>query len=92
MIAAIVAPFGSDSIFSTADCLEDEDAGDFDEAAFEVAASVGAVLFGRAGTLLLAGCFVVRDDFRVVFEGFVFDLLVAIWLSLGIKDSIMCCH
>jgi hypothetical protein len=91
-MSAIVAPFGSYSIFSTADCLEDEDAGDFDDAAFEVAALVGAVLFGRAGTLLLARCFVVRDDLRAVLDGFVFDLLVAIWLSLGINNSIMCCH
>src|SRR6202158_1523532 len=56
MIAAIVVPLGSCSIFSTADCLDDEDAGDFDEAAFE-AALVAAAGFGRAGTLLLAVCF-----------------------------------
>jgi hypothetical protein len=31
------APFGSYSIFSTADCLDDEDAGDFNDAAFEEA-------------------------------------------------------
>jgi hypothetical protein len=37
MIAAIVVPFGSYSIFSTADCLDDEDAGDFNDAAFEEA-------------------------------------------------------
>jgi hypothetical protein len=35
------------------------------------------------GTLLLVGCFTVRDDLRTVFADFDFDLLVAIWLSLG---------
>src|SRR6202049_4816769 len=83
MIAAIVVPFGSYSIFSTADCFDDEDAGDFDDAAFETAALVAAVGFDRVGTLLLAGCFTVRDDLRAVFANFDFDLLVAIWLSLG---------
>src|SRR6202158_1208054 len=83
MIAAIVAPFGSYSIFSTADCFDDEDAGDFDEAAFEATALVAAVGFDRAGTLLLAGCFTVRDDLRAVFADFDFELLVAIWLSTG---------
>src|SRR4051812_29157689 len=81
MMAAIVAPFGSHNIFNTADCLEDEDAGDFDDAAFEVAALVAAVFFGRTRTLLLAGCFVLGDDLLVVLESFAFDLLVAIWLS-----------
>src|SRR6202035_5257183 len=83
MIAAIVVPFGSYSIFSTADCFDDEDAGDFDEAAFEATALVAAVGFDRAGTLLLAGCFTVRDDLRAVFADFDFNLLVAIWLSTG---------
>jgi hypothetical protein len=36
------------------------------------------MIFARAATLLLAGCFVVRADLRVVLEDFVFDLLVAI--------------
>jgi hypothetical protein len=92
MIAAIVVPFGSYSIFSTADCFDDEDAGDFDDAAFETAALVAAVGFDRIGTLLLAGCLTVRDDLRAVFADFDFDLLVAIWLSLGINDSIGCWH
>jgi hypothetical protein len=82
MIAAIVAPFGSDSIFSTADCLED-DAGDFGEIAFEEVAVDEAVVFDRAGAPLLVGRFAVRDDLRVIFVGFDFDLLVAIWLSMG---------
>ena len=77
MIAAIVVPFGSYSIFSTADCLDDEDAGDFDEPAFEAAAD-DAVGFGRAGTLLLAGRFAVPDVLRAVFADFDLDLLVAI--------------
>jgi hypothetical protein len=83
MIAAIVVPFGSYGIFSTADCFDDEDAGDFDDAAFETAALVAVVGFDRIGTLLLAGCLTVRDDLRAVFADFDFDLLVAIWLSLG---------
>jgi hypothetical protein len=81
MIAAIVVPFGSCSIFKTVDCLDDEDAGDFDDAAFEAAALVVAVGFDRASALLLAGCFAGRDDLRAVFADFDFDLLVAIWLS-----------
>src|SRR3981189_1338048 len=67
MIAAIVVPVGSYSIFSTAACFDDEDAGDFEGAALEAAALVTAAAFGRAGTLLLAGCFTVRDDLRAVF-------------------------
>src|SRR5713226_7375237 len=62
MIAAIVVPFGSYSIFSTTDCLEDEDAGDFDDAAFEAAALIAAAGFDRGCALLLAGCFIVRED------------------------------
>jgi hypothetical protein len=93
MIAAIVVPLGSYSIFSTADCLDDEDAGDFDKAAaFEAAVLVAAVGFGRAGALLLTGRFTLRDDLRAVFANFDFDRLVAIGLSLGINDSIKCCH
>jgi hypothetical protein len=71
-------PLGSCSIFSTADCLEDEDGGNFDEAAFEPAALVAAVSFGRAGKLLLAGRFVVPDVLRAVFADFDLDLLVVI--------------
>src|SRR6202035_62381 len=81
MIAAIMVPFGSCSIFSTADCLEDEDHGDFDNAAFEAGALV-AVGFGRSGTLFLAGRFAVRDDLCAVFADFDLGLVVAIWLSL----------
>ena len=70
MIAAIVVPFGSCSIFSTADCLDGEDAGDFEDVAFEAAALVAAVGFDRAGTLLLAERLVVRDDLRARLGGF----------------------
>src|SRR4030088_1693706 len=59
MIAAIVVPLGSCSIFSTADCLDVEDAGDFDDAAFEVSALVAALCFE---TLLLAARFNMRED------------------------------
>src|ERR1700676_984345 len=81
MMAAIVVPFGSCSIFSTADCLDDEDAGDFDETTFEVAALVVAADFDRAGMPLLATRFALRNDLRAVLADFDFDLLVAIWLS-----------
>src|SRR5216684_810900 len=83
MIAAIVVPFGSCSIFSTADCLEDEDRGDFEAASFKAVALVAAVDFGRAGAPLLAGRFAVRDDLRAAFADFDFSLLVAIRRSLG---------
>ena len=86
MIAAIVVPFGPFNIFSTADCLDEEDAGDFGDVAFEAAPAVG---FGRAGTLLVAERLTVGGDLGATFLDF--DLLVAIWLSL-ISDSIMCCH
>ena len=91
MIAAIVVPLDSCSIFSTVDCLDGDDADDFDEAVFEAAPNAAAG-FALAETLLLAGRFAVRDDLRAVFVDFAFVLLVAIWLSLGINDSIMCCH
>jgi hypothetical protein len=58
--------------------LDDEDAGDFDEAACEAAALVAAVVLDRARTVLLTERLVVRDDLRPVFADFDFDLLVAI--------------
>jgi len=82
MIAAIVVPLGWCSSFSTADCL-DEDAGDLNDAAVEAAAFDAAVGFIRAATLLLPVRFAVRDDLRMVFADFDFDLLVAIWPSSG---------
>src|SRR6266478_8592565 len=83
MIAAIVVPLGSRSIASTVSCLDDEDGGDFDDAACEAAALVAAVNLDRPGTVLLIERFVVRDDLRTVFADFDFDLLVAIWPSSG---------
>src|ERR1700730_16475007 len=83
MIAAMVVPLGSCSIFSTADCLDDEEAGDFDGTAFEVVAVDEAGGFDRTAAPLLAGRFAVRDDLRAVFADFDFVLLVAIWLSTG---------
>src|SRR5258706_9899318 len=72
MIALMVVPFGSYSIFSTADRLDDEDAGDFDDAAFEAAALIAAVGFGRGGTVVLAVGFFARDGFLAGFLGFFF--------------------
>jgi hypothetical protein len=92
MIAAIVAPFGSYSIFSTADCLEDEDEGDFDNAVFEGVAVDEAVDFDRGAAPLLAARFAVREDLRAVFADFDFGLLVAICLFLCASDSVKCCH
>jgi hypothetical protein len=78
MIAPIVVPLGSCSNFNTADCLDDENGGDFDDAVFEAAALVAAVGFGRAGKLLLAGRFVVADVLREVLADSDLDLLAAI--------------
>src|SRR5207302_6419687 len=63
MIAAIVAPLGSRSIASTLSCLDDEDAGDFDDAACE-GALVAAAAFDGVGTAPFTECFVERDDLR----------------------------
>jgi hypothetical protein len=80
MMAAIVVPLVSLSIFNTADCFDGEGGGDFDEAVFGTALDA-AVAFGFAGTLLLAERFAVRDDLSAVFADFAFVLLVAMWLS-----------
>src|SRR6266403_4588212 len=85
MIAAIVVPLGWCSSFSTADCLDVEDAGDFDDADFGATSFDAAVGFGRGATLLLAR-FAARDGFRAVLDSG-FDLLVAIWLSSGSKTA-----
>src|SRR5258706_15888028 len=91
MIAAIVVPLGSYSIFSTTDCLDGEDGADFDAAVFEAAGLGAAVGFGRTPKLLLAGFFAERDDLRPVFTDFDFDLLGPS-VSPGINDSVMRCH
>jgi hypothetical protein len=82
VIAAIVVPFGSYSIFSTTDCLDDEAAGDFSDAAFVTAVFEAVVGFDPVGRLPLARRFAVREDLRAVFAGFGFASLVAIWLSV----------
>src|SRR3954463_12770744 len=70
MIAVIVVPFGADSIFSTADCLEDEAAGAPDNVGFGAAV---AASFGRPGTLLLLRCFAARRGLSRAFAVFGFD-------------------
>jgi hypothetical protein len=72
--------------------LEDDGAVAFGGAAFEPLPFDEAAGFDRAGTLLLAGRFDAREDLRDVFADFDFDLLVAIWLSVCLSDSIKCCH
>src|SRR5438270_13185321 len=75
MMAATVVPLGSPSIFSTADCLEDEPAGAPDDAGF--AATLGAD-FGRPGILLLLGCLTVGRALRAGFVALDFDFRMAI--------------
>src|SRR6266404_1997923 len=77
MIAAIVVPLDSCSIFSTTDCLDVEDAGDFGDAAFEAVALLAAVGLDRAGTLLLGARFTALVDLRAVLANLDFGLLVA---------------
>src|SRR5271163_914472 len=64
MMAAIVAPFGSCSILSTVDCLDDEGVGS-EESAFE-ATALAATGGLRAETLRLTGVAGLRDDLRAV--------------------------
>jgi hypothetical protein len=78
MIAAMVVPFGSYSIFSTVDCLEEDGAVAFGDAAFAPLSFVEAAGFDRAGALFLADRFAVRGGLRDVFTDLDFDLLVAI--------------
>jgi len=72
--------------------LEDDGAVAFGDAAFAPLSFVEVAGFDRAGVLLLADRFAVRGSLRDVFADFDFDLLVAICLSSGVNDSIMCCH
>jgi hypothetical protein len=69
--------------------LEEDGAVAFGDAAFAPLPFVAAGV-DRVGVPLLTGRFAVRDDLRAVFADF--DLLVAIRLSSGVNDSIMCCH
>jgi hypothetical protein len=57
MIAAMVVPFGSCNIFSTADRLEGDEADAFDDAVLDTAVLDARAGFDRAGTLLLMGRF-----------------------------------
>jgi hypothetical protein len=57
MIAAMVVPFGSCNIFSTADCLEGDEAHAFDDAVLDTAVLDETAGFDRAGTPLLVGRF-----------------------------------
>src|SRR5882672_485659 len=82
MIAAIVLPFASRSIASTASCLEEDGAAAFGDAGFDVTALDEAVGLDRAATALLVGRFAVREDLRAVFAVFDLRFLVAIWLSV----------
>jgi hypothetical protein len=87
----MVVPFGSQSIFRTVDCLDDDGVA-FGGAAFERLPFGTAPGSDRAGVLPLADRFAGRDDLRDVLAGFDFGLLVAIWLSRCVNDSIKCCH
>src|SRR4051812_12866580 len=70
MMAATVVPLGSPSIFSTADCLEDEAGGAPDDAGF--GATLGAD-FGRPWILLFVGCLTVGRGLRAGFTALDFD-------------------
>jgi hypothetical protein len=59
MIAAIVVPFASRSIASTASCLEEDGAAAFGDAGFDVTALDEAAGLDRAATALLVGRFAV---------------------------------
>src|ERR1700676_2748172 len=82
MMAAIVVPFASRSIASTASCLEEDGAAAFGDAGFDVTALDEAVGLDRVA-LLLVGCFFARAGLRAALADLDFDMLVAIWLSLS---------
>jgi hypothetical protein len=86
MIAAMVVPFGSQSIFRTVDCLEEDGAVAFGDDTFGPLSFVEAAGFDRAGARLLADRFAGRDDLRDVFADFDFDLPLAIRLSSGSRQ------
>src|ERR1700733_6892338 len=78
MIAAIVLPFGSRSIASTASCLEEDGAAAFGDAGFDVTALDEAVDLDRVA-LFLVGRFFARAGLRAAFADLDFDVLAAIW-------------
>jgi len=79
MIAAILAPFGAHSIFSTADCLERE-AVVFEPAVPDEPPLGKVIVFGPGGRLVLAGRLAVRGDLLRGLAGLDF-LAIAIRLS-----------
>jgi hypothetical protein len=72
--------------------LEEDDAVAFGDAAFAPLSFARAAGFDRAGALLFADRFAARPGLRDGFAGLDFDLLLAIWLSIYVSDSIECCH
>src|SRR6185312_17567960 len=87
MIAAMLAPFGAQSNFSTADCLEREGVA-FDPAAVGEPPLGTVRVFDSGGRLVLVGRLAVRGDLRRELAGLDF-LAIAIRLSSCINDSIM---
>src|SRR3954451_13232537 len=79
MIAAIVVPLGSCSIFRTVACFDEPRA-----TGFAVPAFVGAG-FDGVGALRLAMCFAPRDGLRAFFTALDLGLVVATWLSCSVQ-------
>ena len=80
------------SIASTVACFDEAAFGSFDVADFDGAGFAELAPFDRTAPCFFAGRFAGEEVLRAVFAGFDFDLVAAIWLSLGINDSIKCCH
>jgi len=84
----MVVPFGCRSIPRTVSCFDDAlvglTAAFLGAAALDAAGDRVALRFPEA--LMVPGRSVPR------FATLDFDLLVAIWLSLNVNDSITCCH
>jgi hypothetical protein len=77
MMAAIVVPLGSWSIFRTVACFDEARAAPFEVAPF-APVLLAAARFDWDDGLFFAICFAARDDLRDEFADFDFDLLVAI--------------
>jgi hypothetical protein len=97
MIAPIVAPLGSRSIASTADCLDDPasiafDGAGLNEADFGFNAGTDDFDATLEGTRTLVGRFAGCPDLRALFTGLDLSFLVAIFALLCLNDSITCCH
>src|ERR1700723_2725061 len=75
MIAAIVVPFASRSIASTASCLEEDGAAAFGDAGFDVTVLDEAVDLDRVA-LSLVGLFSARAGLRAALADLDFDVLV----------------